>query len=172
MTEQEARRWSPAAKWGATSLIAMMAAVAVLAGDHYRVLDRIQARDFTFPQQWAVAEVHPEFGEGIPSELGEARIAEDGTLQVLSSGGGCEALAGVEVEESDETVRVIVRRADVPVPACTADISSWFAAIPLDGPLGNREVISPRTGATMAVADCTVEPAPTKGICAVEPWAQ
>jgi hypothetical protein len=159
------------AKWGAISLVTMMAAVAVLAGDHYRVLDRIQARDFTVPQQWAVAEVHPEFGDGIPSELGEARIAEDGTLQVLSSGGACDALAGVEVEESDETVRVTVRRVDVPVRACTANYRYWFAAIPLDGPLGNREVISVRTGATIAVADCTVEPAPTKGICAVEPWA-
>ena len=105
------------AKWAAVSLIAMMAAVAILAGNYYRVLDRVQARDFTFPQQWAVAEVHPEFGEGIPSESGEARIAEGGTLQVLSSGGACDALAGVEVEESDETVRVTVRRVDVPVGA-------------------------------------------------------
>lgn len=157
------------AKWGAISVVAMMAAVAILAGNYYRVLDRVQARDFTFPQQWAVAEVHPEFGEGIPSESGEARIAEDGTLQVLSSGGACDALAGVEVEESDESVRVTVRRVDVPVGACTANYRHWFADIPLDGPLGNREVISARTGATIAVADCTVEPAPTKGICAAEP---
>lgn len=157
------------AKWGAISLVAMTVAVAILAGDYYRVLDRIQARDFAFPQQWAVAEVHPEFGEGLPSESGEARIAEDGTLQVLSSGGACDALAGVEVEESEETVRVTVRRAEVPVPACTANIRNWFADIPLDGPLGDRGVISARTGATIAVADCTVEPAPTKGICVVEP---
>jgi len=133
------------AKWGATSLVAMTAAVAILAGDHYRVLDRMQARDFDFPQRWGVAEVHPEFGEGIPSELREARIAEDGTLQVLSSGGACDALAGVEVEESDEIVRVTVRRSDVPVPACTADIRPWFADIPLDGPLDGMTRLRPRS---------------------------
>jgi len=156
-------------KWGATSLVAMTVAVAILAGDHYRVLDRIQARGFALPQQWAVAEVHPEFGRGMPSESGEARIAEDGTLQVLSSGGACDALAGIDVEESQQTVRVTVRRAEVPVGACTADIRHWFADIPLDRPLGDRGVISARTGAAIAVADCTDDPATPKGICAVEP---
>ena len=157
------------AKWVAISLVALVAAVAILAGSYYRVLDRIQARDFSSPGAWGVAEVHPEFGEGISSGLQEARIAEDGTLQVLSRGGACDALAAVEVEESDETVRVTVRRAALP-GACIASIEPWFANVPLEAPLGDRQVISARTGATLAVADCTVEPAPTKGICVVEPW--
>lgn len=156
------------AKWAAIGLVAATTVAMVALDSHYRVVDRLQARDFVPPRELGVAEVHPEFGAGAPSALGDARITADGSLQVLSSGGACDALASVEVAESDTRVALTVNRAVLP-GACTADVKSWFVHVPLAAPLGDRELIDAVDDVALPVTDCGDDPAPTKGICAMGP---
>jgi hypothetical protein len=112
------------------SVVGLVAAVVVTFGGNY-ALDLYQARDYVAPQDFELATVHPEFGEGIPTGLEDARINRHGQFQVVVAGGSCKALSRIDVRPTETTIEVSALITSVPLPfwdgdlGCTMEQRAW-----------------------------------------------
>lgn len=161
--------WGIAVRWKAPGATTLAIACAVAAGVSY-FADRIHAVHYTSPPRFGTATVHPEFGPGVNSDLQGARIAKNGTLQVVATGGRCAAATDIRKVETAKSIRVRVRVAGVPQSGGCAMIAiPWFVDVHLDAPLGSRTLVDDTTGQKLQAADCTTVPRPSRGLCVAAP---
>lgn len=78
-----------------------------------------------------------------PVEVLSAKVQPSGELTVAVD--ACQGDPEVQVEESDEVVRVVATVV-VPGPACADGVT-----VPLDRPLGERRLVDSHTGETIEV---------------------
>ena len=64
------------------------------------------------------------------------------TLELTFTGGSCDLVEDVLVQESDTEVRLLVLAApDASVEVCTADAVAWAIDVTLNAPLGGRAIV-------------------------------
>jgi hypothetical protein len=131
-------------------------------GGEYAVY-RLRASSYDPPQRFTLARVHPEFGPGAPTNFQTARVVRD-QVEVVVSIGSCDAVTGLDVRETSTEVHVVVESSRLPGD-CTADVKSVFVYVPLEEPLGDRELIDDESGDPVEVATCGPLPEPRSGIC-------
>lgn len=156
-------------RWKALAAATLAVACVFAAGVTY-FADRIHAAQYTSPPTFGTATVHPEFGPGENSDLQGARISQNGTLQLVATGGRCAAVTDIRKLETAKSIRVRVQVATVPYSGGCAMIAiPWFVDVHLDAPLGSRTLVDDTTGQNLQAADCTTVPRPSRGLCVAAP---
>ena len=101
--------------------------------------------------------VDGSLGEGSNLEIRGARSTADQELEVLVDGFSCGRPSAVEVDETADTVKVVVRGALIGDGDCPSDIVPWFVPVELADPLFNRDVTT-NAAQRFSVIDCQSNP--------------
>jgi hypothetical protein len=121
------------------------------------------------PGIFAVAEPHPEFGDGDATPLFGARVTRDGTLQVLAEGGPCVALSHSRWSPSRaNSVAVIVYVTHLGRD-CGATTTNWFVNLTGAPTDVSTLVDTAHGGAPIKVVDCRHVPEGARNICSARP---
>lgn len=104
----------------------------------------------------------PNRGPGAEVDAIGARIAADGTLQVLVDGFACGVPTGLDLRGSEESVTIAVSAAPYDDGPCPAIRVPWFIELPTTA-LEGRALVDGTDGERVVVRDCRRDP--TQYLC-------
>lgn len=120
------------------------------------VLSTSEGPDNMAIQPYDTVAVDESLGDGSSLQIRGARSTVDHDLEVLVDGFSCGRPSGVDADETDDAVNVVVRGALIGDGDCPSDIVPWFVPVELAGPLADREVTN--GDQHFRVVDCRANP--------------